>query len=137
MTNRAPILLNGLTRTTVGLTALTRPVRIIRATGVDRVTAEKIAWLARLAGIRDLALGAGLLHAQLTGAPTRGWLFAGLLADAADAAVFTHATTRRQLPPAAGTAMAAAATGGVALAATTLTRHHPTNTRTGTAAPVA
>ncbi|WP_018505948.1 hypothetical protein [Parafrankia discariae] len=125
-TDRAPILLNGLARTTVGLTALARPIQVIRATGVDRVTAEKIAWLARLAGIRDLALGAGLLHAQLTGAPTRGWLLAGLLADAADTAVFTHATIRHHLPPGTGTAMTAAAAGGVALAATALTRHPAT-----------
>ncbi|WP_018640092.1 hypothetical protein [Parafrankia elaeagni] len=124
MTSRAQILLNGIARSAVGLTAITRPVPIIRLAGVDRVTAEKIAWLARIAGIRDLALGVGLLHAQATHRPTRAWLVAGMCADTADTAAFAHAVAHRQLPPAGGTLMTAAAAGGAALAAATLRTAH-------------
>ncbi|KPM51651.1 hypothetical protein ACG83_32925 [Frankia sp. R43] len=134
MTNRAQILLNSLARSAVGLTALTRPVPIIRLAGVDRVTAEKIAWIARLAGIRDLALGLGLLHAHTTGGKTQPWLVAGLLSDTADTAVLAHATAHHHLPAAYGTVMTLAAGGGAALATTTLTTerdHHHTQEQTG------
>ncbi|MEX5633751.1 hypothetical protein [Parafrankia sp. FMc2] len=120
MTSRAQILLNGIARSAVGLTAITRPVPIIRLAGVDRVTAEKIAWLARIAGIRDLALGVGLLHAHATHRPTQAWLVAGMCADTADTAAFAHAVAHRHLPPAGGTLMTAAAASGAALAAATL-----------------
>lgn len=36
-------------------------------------------------GIRDVAIGAGLLTAMERGAPTRGWLEAGAMVDAGDA----------------------------------------------------
>ncbi|OAA29237.1 hypothetical protein UG55_100348 [Frankia sp. EI5c] len=135
MTNQAQILLNGLARSAVGLTALTRPTPIIRLAGVDRVTAEKTAWIARLTGIRDLVLGIGLLHAHATGGPTRTWLVAGLCSDTADTAVLAHATANGQLPVGYGTAMIAAAGGGAALAVRTLTATHPSSGVEQTANP--
>jgi peptide-methionine (R)-S-oxide reductase len=41
----------------------------------------------RTVGVRDLALGAGLLLADRRGRPVRGWLEAGVLVDALDAMV--------------------------------------------------
>ncbi|ABD11637.1 hypothetical protein ThrDRAFT_03262 [Frankia casuarinae] len=116
----------GITRATIGILALSRPVDIIRLTGVDRVTAGRLAWLARLAGIRDLALGTGLLHALITRRDTTTWLWTGMIADAADVAVLATATTRGELPPMIGTAMTTAALGGVTAAVPlALPRHHP------------
>nr|MDT0666356.1 hypothetical protein [Micromonospora sp. DSM 115978] len=64
-------------RCAVGLGALARPADTIRFAGTDRVTAERTAWVARLAGARDLAIGAGLLDALLRGQPTGRWLAVG------------------------------------------------------------
>nr|WP_045878792.1 hypothetical protein [Pseudofrankia sp. DC12] len=92
-----------LARCGLGVAALAHPVTALRATGVDRVTAERTAWTARLLGGRDLALGAGLLHAVGRRQPTSSWVWAGLIADAIDATVLATATARRDLSPAAGT----------------------------------
>ncbi|WP_238430569.1 hypothetical protein [Frankia nepalensis] len=104
-------------RAGLGVAALTRPVTALRATGLDRVTAERTAWAARLLGGRDLALGAGLLHALARRHPTSGWVWAGLLADAVDATALATAAARRQISPAAGGLAAALATAAVAWAA--------------------
>ena len=42
-------------------------------------------FLARSTGVRDLAIGIGTLFALQKDAPVRGWLEAGMLADAGDA----------------------------------------------------
>lgn len=105
-----------LARCGLGVTALARPVTALRATGVDRVTAERTAWTARLLGGRDLALGAGLLHALARRQPTTGWVWAGLIADAVDATVLSTAAARRDLSPAAGTIAALLGAGAVAAA---------------------
>ena len=42
-------------------------------------------FLARSTGVRDLAIGMGTLFALQKDAPVRGWLEAGMLADAGDA----------------------------------------------------
>ncbi len=107
----------GITRCAVGTLVLTRAVDTLRITGIDRLTATHLAWVARLAGIRDLALGAGLLAALTTNRDTTTWLWAGMIADAADVSVFATSTARGHLPPALGTAMTTAALGGVAAAA--------------------
>jgi hypothetical protein len=53
---------------------------------------------ARGIGGRDLALGAGALWALWSGEPSRAWLYAGALSDAADAVAALAAS--RALPPA-------------------------------------
>jgi len=100
----------------LGVAALARPVTALRVTGIDRVTAERAAWTARLLGGRDLALGAGLLHALAHRQPTDGWVWAGLIADTIDTAVLTTATAQRKLSPATGT-LAAFLSAGAAAAA--------------------
>jgi hypothetical protein len=121
----------GLTRAAVGALVLARATDTLRLAGADRVTATHLAWVARLAGIRDLALGAGLLTAQATRRDTHTWLWAGMLADAADVSVFVTSTARGHLPPAIGTAMATAALGGAAAAAPLLTHPHTHDSDTG------
>lgn len=113
----------GITRCAVGTLVLTRAVDILRITGIDRLTATHLAWVARLAGIRDLALGAGLLAALTTNRDTTTWLWAGMIADAANVSVFATSTARGHLPPVLGTAMTTAALGGVAAAPLTRTTH--------------
>jgi hypothetical protein len=68
-------------------------------------------WLARAAGGRDVALGVGLLLAARHDAPVRGWLEAGTLADATDAAASLLAV--RSLPRGGGWVIAGAAMMGV------------------------
>jgi len=109
-----------LARCAVGAAALARPVTALRATGVDRVTAEKTAWAARLLGGRDLALGGGLLHALARRHPTTGWVWAGLVADAVDVAVLSTAAARRQISPTTGTLAASLGAAGVTWAAPAL-----------------
>lgn len=106
-------MLVGVLRCGVGLAALARPVTVIRFAGVDTVTARRTAWVARLAGARDLALAAGLLDALARGEPTGRWVAAAAFADAIDAAVLGSATARGQLAALPGTAMTASALGGV------------------------
>jgi hypothetical protein len=108
----------------LGVAALARPAPALRATGIDRVTAERTAWTARLVGGRDLALGAGLLHALAHRQPTDGWVWAGLIADTIDTAVLTTATAQRKLSPATGTLAALLSAGAAAAALPVL--HAPT-----------
>jgi peptide-methionine (R)-S-oxide reductase len=71
--------------------------------------------LARAMGARDLVIGAGLLAALERGAPTRGWLSAGVVADATD---LTATIAECDSVPAAGmVSLAAAAGSGIALGA--------------------
>nr|WP_139342287.1 hypothetical protein [Protofrankia sp. BMG5.30] len=108
---------------------LTRPARFARLVGVDRVTAERTAWLTQLAAARDIAVGAGLLATLLRrdGSPARGWLRAGALIDTADAAVLLSAGIRRDIAWAPAVAAALTAAGG-AVQAGLLTTRPPANT---------
>lgn|GEM_PF-3485332 len=108
-------------RVTLGAAALAHPTAALRATGVDRVTAERTAWTAQLLGGRDLALGAGLLHALATGQPTTGWVLASALADTVDTAAITTAAARGRISPAAGALAALLAAGAAAWAIPALT----------------
>jgi hypothetical protein len=71
-------------RVAIGATAILAPRLAMRpwlGRGVGRPT-EKL--LARSLGGRDMALGLGAILAMERGAPSRGWLEAGGLADAGD-----------------------------------------------------
>jgi len=58
--------------------------------------------LTRALGVRDLAIGAGTIHALDAGEPVRGWGLAGAAGDLMDAAAavlaFRHVGARRALP---------------------------------------
>lgn len=71
-------------------------------------------FLARSTGVRDLAIGVGTLFALQKGAPVRGWLEAGMLADAGDAVAV--ALGARHLPRVRAVAAFAAAAGAVVVA---------------------
>src|SRR4051794_28495479 len=75
--------------------------------------------LARMVGGRDLALGLGVVIALDRGAPVRGWLEAGALADVVDLVACVIA--RDEIPKATYVSTAAVA-GGAALAGAWLSR---------------
>jgi hypothetical protein len=128
---RAHLGLLAAARCGIGVAALARPSTALRLSGVDRVTAERTAWTARLIGGRDLALGAGLLHAVARRGQPSGWLWAGLFSDAVDAVTLATAAARRQVSPPIAAFAVLAATGGVAVAAPAL---RPAATRTASPA---
>lgn len=88
---RAAGLALGLGRLALGTAFLARPVDSVRLLGTDTATANRMAWLARMAAVRDAALGAGAVASVAARRTAAGWLLAGALADAGDAAVLALA----------------------------------------------
>ena len=110
----------GAGRVLLGAVAVASPVAATRLLGMDSATAKRVTLLARMAGARDVALGAGTLAARSTDpAGTTWWLVAGAFADAVDAAAMAGALRRGSVRglPAAGTAIGAAVSAGIALRA--------------------
>ncbi|MFL6240462.1 MAG: hypothetical protein ACJ735_13325 [Actinomycetes bacterium] len=112
----------GAIRVGLGVAMLTRPLLLPRPLGIDSVTAGRVDWLVRMAGARDLALGAGTLAAAKTGGQ-RTWLAASLASDVADAVILTGAIRSGRIGrimggTAALSAVVAAAAGAVALGST-------------------
>jgi hypothetical protein len=106
-----------------GLAALAAPgyaARLMFGRGGDSTGARLFA---RMLGGRDLALGLGVVIAVDRGAPLRGWLEAGALADGVDAVGALLA--RDELSPQAAIGSVAIG-GGAALAGMWLSRQvHP------------
>jgi hypothetical protein len=106
----------GAVRTLLGAAMLARPLLIPRLFGADRVTAERVAWLVRMLGIREIALGGGaLLH------DTPAWVLAGAACDLTDGLVLAASARRGYVNPmigaaAAGSSFAASAAGVAAVA---------------------
>jgi len=73
-------------RIALGVAVLARPEMLVRAMRVDAATARRTAWLSRMLGARDLALGLGTLLVLTRGGEHRPWLMASGFADAVDAA---------------------------------------------------
>jgi hypothetical protein len=105
----------GALRAGLGVAMITRPSLVPRLLGADEKTAERVAWLAQMAGIREIVLGVGAVTASGRGA--RRWFVAGAACDALDAYALATAVRRRHVNVvgvgAVGTSLAAAA-GGVA-----------------------
>jgi peptide-methionine (R)-S-oxide reductase len=80
----------GAARVLVGVTFLVAPVTSVRVLGMDTATAKRVTHLARMAAVRDIALGAGALAGLERGAGG-GWLLAGAGTDAADAVLIAGA----------------------------------------------
>jgi hypothetical protein len=101
----------GAARTLVGAIVLARPALLASALGIDASAAQRTAWLARMFGGRDVALGVGTL------AGSRGCLIAAAAGDALDAVALSAALRNghvRRIPAAlilltAGAAAAAGA----------------------------
>jgi hypothetical protein len=102
----------GLLRVGVGLGLLARPSVLPQAMGVDSSTAARIGWLVQMAGARDAAIGAGLVHAARTRRDPVPWVLAGAVCDAVDAVAFALAAARGRVRPALGAAAAASGVAG-------------------------
>lgn len=110
----------GALRIAIGAALLTRPTTLPKALGVDSATAERVKWLSPMLGARDLALGAGLVHAARRGRDPRPWLLAAAFSDAVDALAFAGALRRGHVSRLGGGVCAAAAMGGVSVHVATL-----------------
>jgi hypothetical protein len=111
----------GAVRLGVGVGFLAAPVASTRVLGLDSATAKRITFLARMAAVRDLVLGAGTVASARQPNALRTWVAAGAAADLGDAILITAAIRSRVaggLPAVAITASAAgaAAVGGWAAA---------------------
>lgn len=107
-----------LTRSAIGAAAWLAPRVSGRLFGLDPEANPQAAYLGRLFGIRDVALGFGLSASQ--GAERRQWLQIGIACDLADAAAGVLAGRAGDLPKRAtalvtGTALLAAAMGVAAM----------------------
>lgn len=110
---------NGIGRAVIGAALVAAPAVAARGwVGDDGGPAVRV--IGRALGIRDLALGAGLLQALDSGAPVRPWIAAAAAADAIDAAATL--LNWRDLPPVGRALILALAAGSAvqmgALAAT-------------------
>jgi hypothetical protein len=106
-------------RMAIGTSAWATPRMAGKAFGLDADANPQSPYLARLFGVRDLALGIGALTTK--GDSRRHWLMLGMLCDAADAAAGMLAGRAGYLPkvPTAlvtGTALVAVGLGAAALA---------------------
>jgi hypothetical protein len=106
-------------RLAIGASAWATPRLAGKAFGLDAAGNPQSPYLARLFGVRDIALGVGAL--STTGEARRQWLTLGVMCDVADAMAGYFASRGGYLPrvPAVlvtGTAMVAAGLGLAALA---------------------
>jgi hypothetical protein len=85
----------------------------------DDATRSAVKVFTRALGARDLAIGLGVVLALDRGAPVRGWLEAGVLADAVD---FAGTLLAGGAIPAGARRAAMAVAGGSALAGAALAR---------------
>lgn len=99
-------------RVGLGVGMLATPQLVLRSLGVDAATARRLAWVARMLGGRELALGVGTL-----GAPEAGldrWSLASAGADAGDLLALTVALRQRNVATGPGTLGAIFAAGAIA-----------------------
>jgi hypothetical protein len=106
-------------RMAVGTSAWATPRLAGKAFGLDAAGNPQSPYLARLFGIRDIALGVGTL--STSGEAQRQWLTLGVVCDAADAAAGVFAGRGGYLPKVptvlvTGVALVAAGLGLAALA---------------------
>ena len=100
-------------RVAAGIGMIARPETLPKLLGVDSGTAERSAFLGRMLGAREIALGAGLLLSRST-AGEREWVLGAALSDAVDGVAFAAAARRGVVRPVlagAFVATAAVATG--------------------------
>ncbi len=89
----------------VGAVVLAQPTVLARTLGVDSITAERTAWIARFFAGRDLALGVG------SAVGNRGCQVAGCASDVIDLAAVVLAVRTKQVRPLPGLLGAAVAAG--------------------------
>jgi hypothetical protein len=118
----------------MGAAFLAFPDGSLRMLGVDRASAARTAWLARMTAARDVALGVGVLGAAVTRRGRVPALVVTALADATDAVVLATAARERRVDRLRGCLAAgfggAAALAGFAAAADLFTgRGRPARSR--------
>jgi hypothetical protein len=103
-------------RVLAGAGMLARPELLPRLAGVDAATAARVAWLGRMLGAREVALGAGTLVALRRGSGAESgagsWLLGSALSDAVDAVAFGGAVARGHVRPVFGALVTATAAAG-------------------------
>jgi hypothetical protein len=104
----------GAARALLGAVVLARPPLLATCLGVDSVTAQRTAWLARLFAGRDLALGAGAAGGS------RGCQLAACASDVSDLLAVVLALRAKQVKPVPGVLAAAVAAGAAAAGGATL-----------------
>ena len=104
----------GWLRVAIGAGLASRPTALPRALGVDSATAARIGWLGTMLGVRDAALGAGLVHAVRTRRSPQLWLLACAVCDAVDAVAVGAAVARGHVRRGPGVLVAAAGAAGAA-----------------------
>ena len=95
-------------RTGIGAVMLLAPQLLPQLLGVDPVTRSRTSWLVQMVGAREVAMGAGLLTADRSGA-ARSWALAGGASDLADALVVGAAVRRGAVSRSWGSAVALSA----------------------------
>src|SRR3954453_23754810 len=99
-------------RVAIGVVLVLAPKRILRPWIGDVADTTGGRVIGAAFGARDLAMGAGTVHALSTGAPGRPWLLASAVVDAVDFGATLAA--RRSLPRTAAATCVLAATGAIA-----------------------
>ena len=107
----------GAGRVTIGAVFLAAPVMSVRLLGLDTATAARITWLARMTAVRDTVLGAGTVACSGRRQGAAGWLLAGAVSDAVDAAVLAAALRGGKLRGWRPQAIAVGAVGAALIAA--------------------
>ena len=102
-------------RIAIGVSFLSSPVTFLRLIGLDTASATRVTWLARTAGVRDVALGLGTLVAAVTGRDGTSWLLAGAACDAVDAVVIGAAAREGRISRFRGALVTAGAVASVAV----------------------
>jgi hypothetical protein len=100
-------------RAAIGVALLVRP-ELVTSAWIGKTAGKPVGrLLGRCLGARDLGVGLGVLTAYAKGAPARGWLAAGVVADATD--LTATLVERDNLPGGAAPIIAALAGGGIVL----------------------
>ena len=102
----------GMLRVGIGAGLAARPAALPRALGVDSATAARIGWLGTMLGVRDAALGAGLIHAVRGRRDPLPWLLACAVCDAVDALAVSAAVARGHVRRSTGILVASSGAAG-------------------------
>ena len=95
-------------RTGVGTVLLLAPHVLPQVLGVDAAARARTSWLVQMLGVREVALGAGVLTADRSGG-ARSWALAGSVSDVVDALAIGAAVRRGAVSRARGSAVALSA----------------------------
>lgn len=104
----------GVLRSAIGAGMIAAPSLLARSLGADRRTAQRLGYLTRMVGVREIALGAGSIEAVRRGDDPRPWLLAQGASDSGDALSIAVAVARGRVSRPMGLVVIVFALGGVA-----------------------